>query len=91
MATQTKEEAIESVKDGNREYYDKYLSFAKEWVKTQFKPFNSECMKKAYFELGNAEPEQPNVIGAVFRYLSKEKLILYHSHTEAKNPAAHGA
>lgn len=46
---QTKEEAIESVKNGNKEYYLKCLSFAFDWVKIQFKPFTSEDLKKSLF------------------------------------------
>lgn len=87
---QTKEQAIESVKNGNKEYYFKCLGFAREWVKIQFKPFTSEDLRKAYFEFGNEELRQPSIFGAVFNNLNKESRILHHDYTSAKNKQAHG-
>lgn len=87
---QTKEEAIETVKNGNKSYYLGCLGFAREWVSIQFKPFTSEDLKKAYFDFGNEEPRQPSVFGAVFNTLSKESRILHYDYVSAKNKQAHG-
>lgn len=87
---QSKEEAIESVKNGNKSYYLKCLGFAREWVSIQFKPFTSEDLKKAYFDLGNDPPDESRVFGAVFKTLSDENLILYYDFVKAKNKVAHG-
>ena len=87
---QTKDEAIESVKNGDLNYYLKCLSFSREWVSKQFKPFSSEDLKQAYFELGNEEPRQPSIFGAVFNALSKENRISHYDYVTAKNKQAHG-
>jgi hypothetical protein len=88
--TQTKEEAIESVKNGNLSYYNRLLNFAYAWCKLRHKEFTSEDLKEAFFKLGNEEPEQPNVIGSVFYRLAKESRIYPHGSTTAKNKVAHG-
>lgn len=87
---QTKEEAIETVKNGNKSYYLKCLGFAREWVSIQFKPFTSEDLRKAYFDLTKEEPRTPSVYGAVFNTLNKESRILHYDYVAAKNKQAHG-
>lgn len=87
---QTKDEAIDSVMDGDKDYYFKCLSFAYCWVTTQFKPFTSEDLKKAYFDIGNDPPREPKLFGAIFRALNREKKIFHHSYSVAKNKVAHG-
>ena len=45
MKTQTKEQALESVKNGNISDYTKIYLFALEWVKNQFKWFSSDALR----------------------------------------------
>lgn len=87
---QTKEEAIESVTFGNKNDYCKIFSFAESWIKVQFKQFSADDLKEAYFSSGGLKPQQPNVIGAVFRDLAKGNLIFHHGFTKSKNKTAHG-
>lgn len=88
--TQTKEEAIESVTIGNKHDYNAIFTFAEVWVRTQFKWFSSNELKEAYFASGGLVPNEPRVFGAVFRDLSKGKLIFPFGYTVAKNVIAHG-
>ena len=89
MKTQTKEQALESVKNGNISDYTKIYLFALEWVKNQFKWFSSDDLKKAYYKSGNLPPEKLNVYGAVFSNLAKENLIFHLGFTKSTNPVAH--
>jgi len=86
---QTKEEAIETVKDNNREFYDLALELSRKWVSEQFKPFSSEDFRN-HSNLVLGQPRQPSVFGAVFLALLKEKRIFVHSYGTAKNKQAHG-
>ena len=43
--TQTKEQTLESVKNGNISDYAKIYLFALEWVKNQFKWFSSDALR----------------------------------------------
>jgi hypothetical protein len=88
--TQTKEEAIESVTVGNKHDYNAIFTFAEIWVKTQFKWFCSDDLKKAYYASGGLVPDEPRVFGAIFRDLSKGKLIFPFGYTVSKNVVAHG-
>jgi len=81
--------AVEQVKENNKTYHDDLLIFANSWVRTQFKAFSSEDLKKAYFATGNDEPLEPRVFGSVFRALSKDGLIFKHSFELSKNPKCH--
>lgn len=87
---QTKEEALESVTFGNKQDYMLIFSFAETWIQKQFKPFSADELKQAYYDNGGLPPEQPSVIGAVFRDLSKGNLIYHHGYSVSKNPVAHG-
>jgi hypothetical protein len=87
---ETKEEALERVTFANKEDYCRIFSFAENWVKIQFKHFSADDLKEAYFAGGGSEIKQPNVIGAVFRDLSKGGLIFHHGFTKSKNKVAHG-
>lgn len=87
---QTKDEALESVTFGNKDDYLAIFNFAEGWVKKQFKVFSADDLKEAYFANGGSKPHQPSVIGAVFRDLSKGKLIFHHGCTVSKNKVAHG-
>lgn len=86
---QTKNEAIESVKNGKKEYYLKLLGFSQEWVKTMFKAFTSEDLKEAFYK-ANEPPPEPRIFGAVFQQLAKDNLIFPHGFSESKNPICHG-
>jgi len=88
--TQTKEEAIESVKNGDIGYYETALCFARNWVEKQFKEFSSEEFKRDFYESGNLPPREPKIFGAVFKKLITEKLIFPHGTTMAKEKVAHG-
>lgn len=71
--------------------YLKLYSFASNWVKTQFKPFTSEEMKKAFYEAKNEPIENVNIFGMVMRVLRKEEAIYYADNvTKAKLPLARG-
>jgi hypothetical protein len=87
---QSKEEAIESVMYGNKHDYHSIFTFAEVWVRKQFKWFSADDLKEAYFENGGRVPDEPRVIGAVFRDLSKSKLIFPIGYTTSKNKVAHG-
>lgn len=86
---QSKEQAIETVKNGNLNDHIKIYGFAKEWVNTIFKPFTSENMKEAYYKLGNEPPNEPRVFGSVFNQLSKDGLIFHHGWENSKNKVCH--
>lgn len=87
---QSKEEAIESVTFGNKHDYNAIFNFAEVWVRTQFKWFSSDDLKEAYFLSGGRVPNEPRVFGAVFRDLSKAKLIFHFGYTTSKHKVAHG-
>jgi len=84
-----KEEGLKRVKENNKADYLKLLSFAREWVKIQRRPFTSEDLKTAFIKL-NKPPQQPNIYGAVMNSLSHEKVIKPNGYTTAKLPSAHG-
>lgn len=87
---QSKEKAIESVKNGNKEYYLKALGFSIEWVKIQMKPFTSEELKNAFYALGNAPPKEPRIFGSVIVELKKLGLINSNGFRKSNNPVCHG-
>jgi len=88
--TQTKEEAIESVKNGNINYHIKALGFAIEWVKIQMKPFTSEELKNAFYALGNEPPGECRIWGSVILELKKLGLITANGFRKSTNPICHG-
>lgn len=69
-------QAVEEVETNNKAYSDKLYTFAKNWIKKQFKPFTIEDLKEDFYNEGNGPPAQPAVFGVPFRKLSKEKLII---------------
>jgi hypothetical protein len=81
--------AVEQVKENNKTYHDDLLIFATSWVKTQFRAFSSEDLKKAYYDKGNEEPAEPRVFGAIFRALSKDGFIFKHGFELSSNPKCH--
>jgi len=86
---QITQKAIDQVQQNNLQYFNEVLNFASDWVKTKFKAFSSEDLKKDYYSLGNQEPIEPRVYGAVFRALSKQGLILKNGFELSKNPICH--
>lgn len=86
---QITEEAINRVKENNKEDFNKILAFAEIWVKTQFKAFTSENLKSCYYLCGATEPIEPRVYGAIFRKMSKDGLIFKHGFEISKNPTCH--
>lgn len=85
----TKEEAIKQVQENNQEFYNLALDLAQRWVSTQFKPFSCEDFRN-HSDLILGIPKNPNVFGAIFFRLIKEKRILTHGYSTAKNKQAHG-
>lgn len=90
MTFKTKTEALGAVKNGNATDYALIYSFAVEWVKSQFKLFSSDDLKKAYYDSGGEIPKQVNIYGAVFSNLAKKELIYHKGFTKSLNPVAHG-
>lgn len=86
---ETKEEALERVREANKDDYCKIFSFAEGWVKKQFKVFDANDFKKAYLEK-NQLPQQVNLFGAVFNNLAKEELIFRYGATTSKTPESKG-
>ena len=76
-------------KKDKSEYLEIY-SFAESWVKLQFKWFASDDLKDAYYSSGGKTPNNLNVFGAVFRVLSKNKLIFPFGFTTSRNKVARG-
>ena len=74
----------------NKEDYNIIYDFAVEWVKTQFKWFSANDLKKAYQDAGNEIPTQPNLFGGVFSSLSKKSLIFHFGYTNSKTPQSKG-
>jgi len=88
--TQTKEEAIESVKNGNISYHIKALGFAIEWCKIQMKPFTTEELKDSFYALGNEPPTEPRIWGSVINEVKKLGIISANGFRKSKNPICHG-
>jgi hypothetical protein len=65
------------VENLNQDYYKTAYSFTVQWVQKQFKPFTSEDLKTSLFEAIGI-PEEPRVIGAVFKKMSGLGLIKRH-------------
>lgn len=87
---ETKEEALQRVREANKHDYCKMFNFAEIWIKSQFKVFNADDLRKAYLEAGNQMPQQRNIIGSLFNNLSKEGLIFFHSFSTSKTPESKG-
>lgn len=86
---QTKDEAIQTVKENNIEYYELGLNFAVKWVAEKMHPFTSEDLAKdMYLILGY--PNEPRVLGAIFKQLSKESRIKAHGFSTYKARQGHG-
>lgn len=86
---QTEEEAIQTVKENNQEYYDLAIDYAVTWVSKRFYPFTSEDLSAdMYLVLG--VPKEPRVLGAILRYLSKEKKIKHNGYAKYKKKQGHG-
>lgn len=83
------EKAIEQVKNNNHDFYLHALSFARDWVKTQFKKFSSEDLREAYY-LKNSKAREERFWGAVMNTLKKEGAIKFHSYQKYKDPVGHG-
>jgi hypothetical protein len=86
---QTTEEAIQTVQDNNQEYYELALQYSEKWIETRFKPFTSEDLSAdMYLVLGH--PKEPRVLGAVIKYLQKNKLIKHNGYTRYSAKQGHG-
>lgn len=86
---QTTDEAIQTVKENNSEYYELGLNFACKWVAERMQPFTSEDLAKdMYLILG--VPEEPRVLGPIVRQLSKENRIKPQGWTTYKGMQGHG-
>lgn len=86
---QTKEEAIQTVKENNEDYFDLALNYAVKWVSERFSPFTSEDLSSdMYLVLGY--PREPRVLGAVILTLKNESRIKFHGYTRYKAKQGHG-
>jgi len=70
-------------------YYTFAIEFAKEFIKTQMKPFTSEQVKNKFHER-NDEPQEPRIWGAIFKELKRDNLIVHHGYSKYLNPKGHG-
>lgn len=70
--------------------YERIMEFAIGWVRVQFREFSAEEFKKAYFEIGNSEPEKRNIFGQVFMRLVKKKLIFIHGSKKGTSKSSRG-
>jgi hypothetical protein len=74
---QSKEEAIQTVKINNEEYYDLAIEFAKRWIYERWTEFSSEDLSfDMYLVLGR--PTELRVLGPVMAYLRDNNLIKHH-------------
>lgn len=86
---QSKEEAIETVKTNNEDYYDLAIAYAEMWINDIFKPFTSEDLSKdMYLVLG--VPDELRVLGAVINYLRDKGLIKHFGFARYKAKQGHG-
>lgn len=86
---QTKEEAIQTVEDNNKEYYELGLNFAIKWVAEKMQPFTSEDLSAdMYLILG--VPNEVRVLGAIVRRLSKEGRIRFNGYSKYRAKQGHG-
>lgn len=82
----TKDEAINQVQIARNKYFQEALKFCRGWIIGK-KKFTSEDARNAY---GTRTPE-PRVWGAIFRTLSREKLVVHHGWTTGKMKQCHQA
>jgi|GEM_PF-1255643 len=87
---QTKDEALDQVRQNNEQEYKNLFEFAEEWVAKRMRPFTSEDLKLAYYDAGNPEPKQLNIFGAAVNALASKKKIIFNGTADAKLPKAHG-
>ena len=74
----------------NKKDHNKVFSFAKIWVKKQFKVFDANDFKRAYLDAGNEMPINVNVFGGVFSSLAKSGLIFHHGAINSKTKESKG-
>lgn len=86
---QTKEEAIQTVKENNESYYFLAYNYACKWVAEKMIPFTSEDLSAdMYLILGY--PNEPRVLGPLMRELSKEGRIKHNGFVTYKKKQGHG-
>lgn len=86
---QTKEEAIQTVRENNESYFELAFNYACKWVAEKMQPFTSEDLSKdMYLILGY--PDEPRILGAVFVALKKENRIKFNGYTRYKAKQGHG-
>lgn len=66
------------------------FSFAKSWVKLQFKLFSVDDFKEAYLLAGHPAPDDSKAFGGLFQKLAKNHLMFHRGFTKSKNKAARG-
>lgn len=87
----SKEQALQQVKDNNPDDYARLYSFAEVWVQNRYKPFTSEDLKADYYSSGNPLMREPRVVGAVFNNLYREGYIYSKGQYQvSRNPICHG-
>lgn len=86
----SKEQAIQQVKDNNPDDYARLYSFAEIWVQNRFKAFTSEDLKADYYAAKNPLMREPRVVGAVFNSLYNNGLIYSEGKYQvSRNPVCH--
>jgi hypothetical protein len=86
---QTKEEAIQTVKENNLGYYELGYNYACKWVAEKMKPFTSEDLSSdMYLVLG--VPEESRVLGAIILALRKDGRIKHNGYVKYKAKQGHG-
>ena len=85
---QTTDEAIQTVKENNEGYYELAYNYACKWVAEKMHPFTSEDLSAdMYLILGT--PNEPRVLGAVFRQLTKENRIKHNGFSRYRAKQGH--
>jgi hypothetical protein len=83
-------EAINRVIENNQPFSKIYYAFAENWIKTRFKPFNSDDVRKAFLLAGNEPPRNPKAYGGALFKLSNKGLIFNTKDTiPSQRPEAH--
>lgn len=86
---ETKKKALHRVKFYNKKDYNIVYNFSIVWVKTQYKVFSADNLKKAFLDK-NEMPLQVNVFGSVFHNLAKSNLIFKQGAINSVTPKSKG-
>lgn len=85
----TKDEALQKVKDNNKDEFNQLFDFSVKWLENRIRPFTIEDIKPDY-EKVYGTPKQRNIYGALINALASTGKIREKGMITAKLPAAHG-